>query len=166
MVDTVYLYNADDIQGNPIPFSMYKGKVLLIVNTASNCGFTWHYKGLQELYEKYKDQGFDILGFPCNQFANQEPGTEEDISNFCKTNYGVTFKLFKKIDVNGNNAHPLYKFLKKKLPGFMGSKAIKWNFTKFLISRDGKPVKRFASSTKPEKLVDDIEKLLAEKSED
>ena len=140
--------------------SIYKGKVLLIVNVASECGFTPQYEGLQKLYETYKDQGFEILAFPCNQFGGQEPGSAQQIQNFCKTNFGVTFPLFAKIDVNGEDAHPLYVYLKKKAPGLLGTKSIKWNFTKFLIDREGNVIKRFGSSTKPEKLTQDIKALL------
>jgi glutathione peroxidase len=137
----------------------YKGKVALVVNTASKCGLTPQYEGLEKLYEKYKDRGLVILGFPCNQFGNQEPGTEKEISEGCLINYGVTFQMFSKIEVNSDNAHPIYKYLKDKLPGFPGKK-IKWNFTKFLIDSNGTPVKRFAPTTIPEKLVPAIEKLL------
>lgn len=160
MSKTIYLFSALDIQQNRVSLARYEGKVVLIVNTASQCGFTKQYAGLQELYEKYKDQDFVILGFPCNQFANQEPGTETEISNFCRSNYGVTFPLFAKINVNGADAHPLYKFLTETAPGFLGTKAIKWNFTKFLINKEGMVVKRFSPSTLPEKLVPEIEALL------
>jgi glutathione peroxidase len=137
----------------------YSGKVVLVVNTASQCGLTPQYEGLEILYRKYNEKGLVILGFPCNQFGNQEPGTEKEISEVCLINYGVSFPMFSKIDVNGDDAHPVYKYLKDKLPGSLG-KRIKWNFTKFLINRDGIPVKRFASTTIPEKLEKDIEKLL------
>lgn len=137
----------------------YKGKTILVVNTASKCGFTPQYEGLQQLYEKYNDKGLEILGFPCDQFGHQEPGTEEEISTFCSINFGVTFPLFKKIEVNGKESHPIYKYLKKELPGTIGP-AIKWNFTKFLIGPDGKPLKRFAPMTEPEKLESFIEPLL------
>jgi glutathione peroxidase len=137
----------------------YRGKVLLIVNVASKCGFTPQYKGLQELYDKYKDQGLEILGFPCNQFLAQEPGTNEEIQEFCQVNFGASFPIFAKIDVNGSNAHPLYKHLTKEASGILGG-AIKWNFTKFLVDRDGKIVKRYAPNTEPEKLTEKIEELL------
>jgi glutathione peroxidase len=137
----------------------YKGKVVLIVNVASKCGFTPQYEGLEKLYKKYKDKGLVILGFPSNQFAHQEPASNEEIVEFCKINYGVTFQLFKKIDVNGKNAIPLYKYLKKELSGTLGG-AIKWNFTKFLIDSDGKAIKRFAPSFKPKDIEEDIKKLL------
>jgi glutathione peroxidase len=137
----------------------YRGKVLLIVNVASKCGFTPQYKGLQALYDKYKDQGLEILGFPCNQFLAQEPGTNEEIQEFCQVNFGASFPIFAKIDVNGSNAHPLYKHLTKEASGILGG-AIKWNFTKFLVDRDGRVVKRYAPNTEPEKLTEKIEELL------
>jgi glutathione peroxidase len=154
-----YQFTARSLQGKEIGMDKFKGKVVLVVNSASKCGFTPQYEGLETLYEKYKDQGLVILGFPCNQFGNQEPGTEKEIAEGCLLNYGVSFPMFSKIEVNGSNADPIYKFLKDKLPSFLG-KRIKWNFTKFLIDRNGLPVKRFSPSTKPEKLVSDIEKLL------
>ena len=138
----------------------YGGKALLVVNTASKCGFTPQYKGLEALWQQYKDQGLVILGFPCNQFGQQEPGDEAAISEFCELNFGVTFSLFKKVDVNGSQAHPLFAQLKKRAPGLLGSQGIKWNFTKFLISGDGKSIKRYAPTTKPEALKADIEALL------
>ncbi len=152
---------VNDIDKKPVKLSEYKGKVLLIVNVASKCGFTPQYEGLEKLYRKYKNQGFEILAFPCNQFGNQEPGTNEEIKSFCQTNYNVTFKLFDKIDVNGANAHPLYQFLKDAKPGIMGSKDIKWNFTKILIDREGNVVERYAPQTTPESVAKDIEKLLS-----
>lgn len=136
------------------------GKVLLVVNTASRCGFTPQYDGLEKLYQDYKDQGFEVLGFPCNQFGAQEPGNAEEIEQFCKTNFGVTFPLMAKIDVNGDNASPLFDWMKSERKGLMGTTAIKWNFTKFLIDRDGKVVKRYAPTDKPEAIAKDIEKLL------
>ncbi len=157
---TVYDYKAKAIDGREQSLEEYKGKVLLVVNVASRCGFTPQYKGLENLYRKFKDRGFEVLGFPCNQFGAQEPGNEEEIKSFCDLNFGVTFLLFSKIDVNGDNAHPLYKFLADSQPGILGTKAIKWNFTKFLIDRDGNPVKRFAPADKPESLEKDIEGLL------
>ena len=140
--------------------SKYKGKVLLIVNVASECGFTPQYKGLEKLYQTYKNEGFEILAFPCNQFGNQEPGNPEQIQKFCSETYQTTFPLFEKIDVNGINAHPLYVFLKKEAPGVLGTKSIKWNFTKFLIDRNGTVLKRYGSSTKPKEISEDIVKAL------
>jgi len=157
--ENFYQFKANSLQGKEISMESYKGKVVLVVNTASKCGFTPQYKGLEALYEKYKDMGFVILGFPCNQFGKQEPGTAEEIGSFCSLNYGVTFPMFEKIDVNGDDAHPLYKYLKEVLPGTPG-KSIKWNFTKFLIDTKGNPVKRYGSATKPEELEKDIEALL------
>jgi glutathione peroxidase len=154
-----YQFTARSLQGKEISMDTFEGRVVLVVNTASKCGFTPQYEGLENIYKKYKDQGLIILGFPCNQFGNQEPGTEREIEEGCLINYGVTFPMFSKIEVNGPNAHPIYKFLKNSLPGFLG-KSIKWNFTKFLIDRSGTPVKRYTSSTVPEKMVVDIEKLL------
>jgi glutathione peroxidase len=159
MENNFYQFSAKSLQGKDIAMDAYKGKVVLVVNTASKCGLTPQYEGLENLYEKYKDKGLIILGFPCNQFGNQEPGTEKEISEGCLVNYGVTFPMFSKIEVNGENAHPIYKYLKNKLPGLLG-KNIKWNFAKFLIDTEGIPVKRFAPTTVPEKLVKDIEKLL------
>lgn len=154
-----YNKEAFDVQGKNISMDEYKGKTVLVVNTASKCGFTPQYEGLQQLYEKYKDKGLEILGFPCDQFGHQEPGTEEEIYKFCSVNFGVTFPLFRKIEVNGSGTHPIYKYLKKELPGTIGP-AIKWNFTKFLIGPDGKPLKRFAPMTEPGKLENFIEPLL------
>jgi glutathione peroxidase len=160
MAQTIYEFSAKTIQGKEQSLAEYKGKVVLIVNTASKCGFTPQYAGLEALYEKYKDQGFVILGFPCNQFGAQEPGSETEIEQFCQVNYGVKFPMFGKIDVNGSNAHPLYKFLTSEKPGILGTEAIKWNFTKFLVDKNGNPVKRYAPNIKPEDIADDIEKLL------
>lgn len=154
-----YTFSANSLSGEAISMERYQDQVVLVVNTASKCGFTPQYAGLQELYDKYQDQGFVVLGFPCNQFASQEPGNGEQISEFCSVNYGVTFPMFEKIDVNGENAHPLFQYLCKALPGLLGNR-VKWNFTKFLLDRDGLPVKRFASATKPSKLEPDIKKLL------
>ncbi len=140
-----------DAKGEKVSLSEYKGKVLLIVNTATGCGFTSQYEGLEKLYQKYKDQGFEVLDFPCNQFGNQAPGTEEEIQSFCTLKYKTSFRLFKKIEVNGENESPLYTFLKSQKGGVMGDK-IKWNFTKFLIDREGNVVERFASTTTPEKI--------------
>ena len=159
---STYDFKADDISGQPIDLSQYQGKVLLIVNTASKCGFTPQYKGLEQVYEQFKDKGAVVLGFPCNQFGSQEPEGEAAIGAFCEKNFGVTFPLFSKVDVNGDGAHPLFQHLKKSAPGLLGTEAIKWNFTKFLVKKDGSVYKRYAPSTKPEELVEDIEKLLAE----
>lgn len=159
--DTFYQFKAKSLEGKEISMKEYKGKVVLVVNTASKCGFTFHYEGLEALYKKFKDKGLVILGFPCNQFGGQEPGDATEISNFCSLKYGVSFPMFSKIEVNGNNAHPLYKFLKTQLPGTLGNE-IKWNFTKFLLDRNGKPIQRYGSATKPESITEDIEKLLAE----
>jgi glutathione peroxidase len=157
---TVYDFTAKTIDGRTKKLSDYKGKVLLIVNTASQCGFTPQYAGLQKLYEKYGKRGFVVLGFPCNQFGAQEPGSEEEIGKFCETSFGVTFPLFAKVDVNGESAHPLFKHLKAAAPGIMGSEAIKWNFTKFLVDREGRVVKRYAPNTDPAAIAPDIEALL------
>lgn len=156
-----YEFSAKSLKGKEISMSEYKGKVVLVVNTASKCGLTPQYEALEEMYKEYKDKGLVILGFPCNQFANQEPGDESQISEGCLINYGVSFQMFSKIDVNGENAHPIYKYLKKELPGFPGN-SIKWNFSKFLIDQNGKPVKRFSPFTKPEKVKEYIKKNLIE----
>jgi glutathione peroxidase len=161
-VSTLYDITADSLAGTPVDLGRYKGRVLLIVNTASNCGFTPQYKGLEAVYQQFKDKGVTVLGFPCNQFGAQEPGQADEIGAFCERNYGVTFPLFAKIDVNGDHAHPLFQKLKKDAPGILGTEAIKWNFTKFLIRKDGTVHDRYAPSTKPEDLIADIEKLLAE----
>jgi len=157
---SIYEINVTGIDGSTHQLGEYVGKVVLIVNTASKCGFTPQYQGLQKLYDAYKDKGFVVLGFPCNQFMNQEPGDEASIASFCELNFGVTFPMFAKVNVNGKEAHPLFAYLSSTLPGLMNSKKIKWNFTKFLIDRQGKPVKRYAPSTEPEALIKDIEKLL------
>jgi glutathione peroxidase len=157
---SIYDFRVKTIRGEEQSLADYKGKVLLIVNTASKCGFTPQYKELQELYEQYRDCGFVVLGFPCNQFGNQEPGTEEEIEQFCQVNYGVTFPMFAKIDVKGEHAHPLFRYLTEKAPGVFGTKVIKWNFTKFLVDRNGNVVARFAPQTKPSELKSEIEKLL------
>jgi glutathione peroxidase len=156
----IYDFFAKLNNGADQPLSGYKGKVLLIVNTASQCGFTPQYKGLQDLYAKYRDRGLEVLGFPCDQFGHQEPGSDTDIRSFCDLNYGVTFPIFSKIEVNGDNAHPLYKFLKSEKGGLLGD-SIKWNFTKFLIDKQGNVVERFAPQTTPEKIAADIERELA-----
>jgi glutathione peroxidase len=157
---SVYDFTVKTIRGEEKSMADYKGKVLLIVNTASKCGFTPQYKELQELYDEYKDKGFEVLGFPCNQFGNQEPGSESEIESFCQLNYGVTFPMFAKVNVNGENAHPLFVYLTEKAPGILGTKAIKWNFTKFLVDQNGNVVSRFAPQTKPSELKLEIEKLL------
>lgn len=161
MADTIYSFTPKNLAGRETPLQTFEGKVVLIVNTASKCGFTPQYAGLETLYKKYKDQGFEILGFPCNQFGAQEPGTSNEIGAFCTKNYGVEFTMFEKIDVNGKNAHPLYKFLTSAKPGLLGTEAIKWNFTKFLIGKNGEPVKRYSPNTKPEDIADDIEEELS-----
>jgi glutathione peroxidase len=157
---TVYDFSAKSIDGKNHKLSDYKGKVLLVVNTASKCGFTPQYKGLEEVYKKYKDRGFAVLGFPSNQFGEQEPGPDTEIAEFCEMNFGVTFPLFSKIDVNGENAHPLYKYLTSEKKGLLGSEAIKWNFTKFLVGKDGKVLDRYAPTTKPEDLEKEIARAL------
>jgi glutathione peroxidase len=160
MESNFYQFKATSLQGKELSTDSYKGKVVLVLNTASKCGFTPQYEGLEKLYKEYKDKGLVILGFPCNQFGNQEPGTEKEISEGCLINYGVSFPMFSKIDVNGKNTHPIFKYLKSELAGFPGNN-VKWNFTKFLIDKNGKPFKRFSPITKPEKLRKDIEALLA-----
>ena len=157
---TVYEFSAKTIDGKSRKLGDYKGKVLLVVNTASQCGFTPQYKGLEAIYQKYKGQGFAVLGFPSNQFGQQEPGNDTEIAEFCEMNYGVSFPLFSKIDVNGEQAHPLFKFLTSSKPGLLGSEGIKWNFTKFLVGKDGQVIARYAPTTKPEDLGKDIEKAL------
>lgn len=156
----LYDFSAKNISGEDVSMDAYKGKALLVVNTASKCGFTPQYKGLEALYQKYKDQGFEVVGFPCNQFGHQEPGDDFEISGFCEMNFGVTFPLFSKVDVNGDDAHPMFSYLKEQAPGLLGSKAIKWNFTKFLINKDGAVVKRFAPKDKPESLASAVEAVL------
>lgn len=162
MSDTIYQFDAILNNGETINFKDYEGKVLLIVNTASKCGFTPQYDGLQDLYQEYGSQGLVVLGFPCDQFGHQEPGGDAEIQEFCSLNFNVNFPLFKKIDVNGANAAPIYKYMKQEATGVMGSKSIKWNFTKFLVNKQGKVIKRYASTTKPAEMTKDIEKLLAE----
>jgi len=156
----IYDFSVKDIHGKDAKLDAYKGKVLLIVNTASKCGFTPQYKGLEALYKKLHGKGLEILGFPCNQFGAQEPGSAKEIETFCEVNYGVTFPLFAKVDVNGTDAAPLYRHLKAAKPGLLGSEAIKWNFTKFLVDRKGNVVQRYAPNAEPESLAGDIEKLL------
>jgi glutathione peroxidase len=153
---TVHDFSARTLEGVEQPLSAYDGKVLLVVNVASKCGFTPQYEGLEALYRKLAPRGFAVLGFPCDQFGHQEPGDEAEIRSFCSLNYGVTFPLFAKIDVNGDGAHPLYRHLKKAAPGLLGSEAIKWNFTKFLVDREGHVVKRYAPTDKPESIEKDI----------
>ncbi len=160
MNESVYDFTVKNIDGKDVKLSEYKGKLLLIVNVASQCGFTKQYTGLEALYKKYKSKGLVILGFPCNQFGGQEPGTEADIKEFCSLNYQVSFPLFSKIDVNGDNAHPLYVYLKDEAPGILGSKAIKWNFTKFLVDKSGKVIERYATQTTPEDIDSKISELL------
>lgn len=154
-----YDFSAIKMNGQEVRMEEYKGKVVLVVNTASKCGLTPQFKDLEEIYKEYKDRGLEILGFPCNQFANQDSGSNDEIHEFCQLNYGVTFTMFQKVDVNGENAHPLYKYLRNKAKGIMGSK-IKWNFTKFLIDSEGNVIKRYAPTVSPLKIKDDIEKLL------
>jgi glutathione peroxidase len=157
----IYEMSAKLNNGEKKSLGDYAGKVLLIVNTASKCGFTPQYKGLQELYDQFQKSGFEVLGFPCDQFGHQEPGTDADIKSFCELNYGVTFPLFQKIDVNGENAHPIFKYLKSEKGGLLGN-AIKWNFTKFLVDRDGKVIDRYPPTTPPTAIAHEIERLLAE----
>lgn len=158
---TAYDFSATDIDGQVRPLAAYRGKPLLIVNVASKCGFTPQYTGLEKLWRDYRDQGLVVLGFPCDQFGHQEPGDEAEIRDFCSLNYDVSFPMFAKIDVNGNDAHPLWKWLKQEKSGLLGISAIKWNFSKFLIGRDGKVIKRYAPTDTPESLAGDIEAALA-----
>ncbi len=157
---SIYDFSAKSLQGKNVSLSDYKGKTLLIVNTASKCGFTPQYEGLEKLYEKLHEKGLTVLGFPCNQFGKQEPGSAEEIGAFCQMNYGVSFPMFDKIEVNGPNAHPLYGYLKGEQPGVLGTTNIKWNFTKFLVDKSGKVVDRFAPMTKPDEIEKSIEKVL------
>ena len=160
----VYDFSAQTIEGTQTTLSQFKGKVLLIANTASKCGLTPQYAELQALYQRFRDRGFEVLGFPCNQFGKQEPGTEDEIKAFCELRYGVTFPLFAKIDVNGRNTHPLFQHLKVAAPGLLGSKDIKWNFTKFLVDADGNVLRRYAPSTNPKEIAADIESALKKKA--
>ncbi len=160
-MSSVYDFEAQAIDGRPAPLADYRGKVLLIVNTASACGFTPQFSGLQALHERYAARGLQVLGFPCNQFGAQDPGSNDEIGAFCQRNYGVSFPMMAKIDVNGPQAHPLYQWLVKEAPGLLGSTAIKWNFTKFLVGKDGRVLKRYAPQDAPEKLAKDIEAALA-----
>lgn len=161
-MSSVYQFDATTIAGESEPLSTHQGKVILIVNTASKCGLTPQFQGLESLYSRYKSQGFVILGFPCNQFAHQDPASNSDIQQFCQLNYGVSFPMYAKIDVNGASTHPLYRYLKQAAPGALGSKAIKWNFTKFLINKQGEVIKRFSPTTTPEKLETAIISALAQ----
>ena len=161
-METIYDFKALTSKGKEIDFKDFKGKVLLIVNTASKCGFTPQFAGLEQLNQRYREKGLVIIGFPCNQFASQDPGSNSEIESFCQVNYGVTFQIMKKIDVNGDNAHPIFKYLKSRTRGFFGSR-IKWNFTKFLISRDGNTIRRYAPTTKPETIETDIIEFLYQK---
>jgi glutathione peroxidase len=159
-VTTIYDFSAENNKNETIQLSDFSNKVVLVVNTASHCGFTPQYEGLQTLYSKLNDKGFEVLAFPCNQFKQQESGTNEEIKDFCDLQFNIKFPLFNKIDVNGDNSHPLFSYLKQQAPGLLGSKSIKWNFTKFLVNREGEVVKRYAPLTKPEAIASDIEKLL------
>ena len=158
---TIYDFQAEMLEGEQKKFSEYQGKVLLIVNTASQCGLTPQFEGLEQLYQDYQSKGLIILGFPCNQFAHQDPLTNEEIGGFCQRNYGVSFQMFAKVDVNGSTAHPLYQYLTAEAKGILGSQKIKWNFTKFLINQEGKVIKRYAPLIKPEKIAKDIQKILS-----
>jgi len=158
--ETIYSFSAKDIKGQEVSMDDYRGKVLLIVNTASKGGFTPQFEGLQSLHDELGERGFEVLGFPCNQFMNQDPGNDDAISQFCSLNYGVSFPMFAKIEVNGDGTHPLFRFLKREAKGLMGSEKVKWNFTKFLVNRDGQVVRRYAPTAKPADIRADIEKLL------
>ena len=160
MTKNIYEFTCEDSSGQKIELSSYQGKVLLIVNTASQCGFTPQYEGLEKLQQTFADKNFSVLAFPCNQFGGQEPGTNEEITEFCKLNYNNNFPIFSKVDVKGNDAHPLFSFLTKEKKGLMGTENIKWNFTKFLVNKEGEPVSRYAPSTTPDKIQSDIENLL------
>ncbi|PWK49256.1 glutathione peroxidase [Pleionea mediterranea] len=160
MSHPIYDQKVNRLNGESNDLSEYKGQVLLIVNTASECGFTPQYEGLESLYQQYKDKGFSVLGFPCNQFGKQEPGSSDEIASFCSTRFSVSFPLFEKVDVNGENAHPLFDHLKRQAPGILGSQSIKWNFTKFLVDTEGNVVKRFAPKDKPEAIEKTVAKLV------
>jgi glutathione peroxidase len=160
-VSSIYDFQAQSIDGQPVPLSKYRGQPMLIVNTASACGFTPQFAGLEQLHQTYGDRGLVVLGFPCNQFGSQDPGSDSEIATFCQRNYGVSFPMMSKIDVNGAEAHPLYRWLTAEAPGLLGSKAIKWNFTKFLVGRDGRVIRRYAPQDAPQKLAGDIEAALA-----
>jgi len=159
-MSAIYDFSVNKITGEEVSLGDYQNKVLLIVNTASKCGFTPQFKGLEKVYKDYQDKGLEILGFPCNQFMKQDPGSDAEIGEFCSLNYGVTFPMFSKIDVNGGGTHPLYKYLKSEAKGLLGSEKVKWNFTKFLVSREGKVLKRYAPNTEPKEIITDIEGLL------
>ena len=158
---SIYDFEAQQIGGQTVPLSQFRGKPLLIVNTASACGFTPQFAGLEELHRRYGERGLVVLGFPCNQFGAQDPGSNEEIASFCQVNYGVSFPMMAKVDVNGAGAHPLYRWLTAEAPGLLGSRGIKWNFTKFLVGKDGRVIKRYAPQDAPEKLAKDIEAALA-----
>jgi len=160
MSKTMHDFNVKNSQGQDVSLSAYKGKVVLVVNVASKCGFTPQYEGLEKIFEQYNSQGFTVLGFPCNQFGAQEPGNDQEIQQFCQLTYDVKFPVMAKVDVNGDGAVPLYKYLKEQSPGLLGTEAIKWNFTKFLVGKDGKVIERYAPQTKPEDIGKDIEKAL------
>jgi len=160
-MSNVYDFNVNTISGEEVSLEGYKGKALLIVNTASKCGFTPQFTGLEGLYKDYKEKGLEILGFPCNQFLKQDPGSDSEISEFCSLNYGVTFPMFSKVEVNGGGTHPLYKYLKSEAKGLLGSEKVKWNFTKFLVNQKGEVVKRYAPNTEPKELISDIEACLS-----
>ena len=157
---SIYDFEATTIDGQPQKMDTYRGKTLLIVNVASECGFTPQYTGLQELHDRFKDKGFAVLGFPCDQFGHQEPGSEEQIRNFCSTNYSITFPMFSKVEVNGDDAHPLYKYLRSEREGLLGTESIKWNFTKFLVGSDGAVLKRYAPTDTPESIGADLARIL------
>lgn len=160
MNNNIYQFSANNNVGEPIALSTYQGKVMLVVNTASACGFTPQYAGLEDLYQQYKDQGLVVLAFPCNQFGKQEKGDNNEIKNFCDLNFNISFELFSKIEVNGESTHPLFEHLKSEAPGILGSKSIKWNFTKFLVNSQGKVIKRYSPTTKPADIASDIAALL------
>ena len=162
MTDDIYHHRAVTLEGRDVSLADYKGQVLLIVNVASKCGFTPQYTGLEELYQRFQGKGLTVLGFPCNQFGNQEPGSDAEIATFCSTTYPVSFPMFRKVEVNGPDTHPLYEQLKAAAPGLLGSTGVKWNFTKFLVNREGVPVERFAPTAKPKDIAPKIAKLLSE----
>ena len=161
MPGSIYDFDAQQMNGKTVPLSQYQGKVLLIVNTASACGFTPQFGGLEKLHQAWESKGLVVLGFPCNQFGAQDPGSNDEIASFCQLNYGVSFPMMAKVKVNGSDADPLYQWLTAEAPGLLGSKAIKWNFTKFLVGKDGRVIRRYAPTDKPESLTQDIEKVLA-----
>ncbi|WP_029048957.1 glutathione peroxidase [Cupriavidus sp. amp6] len=161
-MSNIYQFDANSLSGQPVPLSQFQGKVLLVVNTASECGFTPQYAGLQKLYEEYRERGLEVLGFPCNQFGKQESGDAQQIGQFCESRFSVSFPMFAKIDVNGDQAHPLYRWLTTEKRGVLGTQGIKWNFTKFLVRRDGTVYERYAPTTKPDELRKDIETLLSD----